>query len=86
MPHYKDALRNHLVLNFFPKWQQHVVHNHEPIFGVVHDECEFVGMEPQIQSMENSACDRNAKIGFEVGMVVPHERGYAVSLTQSRSN
>ena len=47
------------------------------------DSGNFMGMEPQIQRMQNATGTRNAEEGFEMCGVVPHHGGYAVARLQS---
>jgi hypothetical protein len=62
-----------LSFELFKEVQEHVVHNQEAVLGVVDDVRQFVGMKPKVQGVQYATCARDAEVGFQVGIVVPHE-------------
>ena len=68
-------LRPHL----FPQRQQRFVDEHRAVVGVVDDVGELVGVEAEVERVEDAADERDAEVGLEVRAVVPAERGDAVA-------
>src|SRR5579863_2037865 len=52
---------------------------------MVGDECDLVGMKPQIQRVHHSARERHAEVRFEVSAVIPHQCRDAVAAAQPSS-
>ena len=64
-------------------WQEHIVNQQEAIAGMPGDGGNFMGMEPEVQGMQNAAGARHAEESFEMAGVVPHHGGHAVAGLQS---
>jgi len=73
------ALEFRLPSKLFIELEQDVVDYEEPAAGVVGDVCKIARSEAQVKGVHDGAGGGDAKIGFEVCVVIPHERGDAVS-------
>jgi hypothetical protein len=74
-----DVFHAHLRLDLLPERQQRFVDEDRAVVGMVDDVGELVGVETEVEGMEDAASERNAEVGLEVGPVVPGEGGDAVS-------
>src|SRR5882762_11167591 len=87
--HSVGTMRNHnhffegsVAAELFVNGKKDVVDQQEAVAGMLCDSCNFMGMEPQIQRMQNATGTRNAEEGFQMCGVVPHHGGYAVACLQ----
>ncbi len=72
--HNDDVLELDLPAKLFEQGQHHFVDQQDAIFGVLDDESQILGMQPQVEGMQNEPARRCAKIGFEMSLVIPTER------------
>ena len=63
--------------------QEDIVNQQEAVAGMPGDGGNFMGMEPEVQGMQNAAGARHAEESFEMAGVVPHHGGHAVAGLQS---
>ncbi len=64
--------------------QEHVVDDQEAIFGVVADVAQVAGRKPQVQGVVDAAGQGHTKVGLEVSVVIPHQRGDPLPWLQTR--
>ena len=62
--------------------QQHVVDDEEAVLGVARDPADFFRRQAQVERVHHAAGGGNAEVGFQVGVVVPAQRGHALSFLQ----
>ena len=77
--HDNDFFEGGSVAKLFVHREKHIVDDEKAITGMVRDGRDFVGMEPQVERMQNAAGARHAEEGFEVARVIPHHRSDAVT-------
>src|SRR5207244_3335689 len=65
--------------DLLPERQQNVIDDYKTIVSVVGNSGDLRRMQPQIQSMENTAGQRDAEIRFDMRVVIPHQSGDAVA-------
>ena len=65
--------------HLLPERQQAFVDEHGAVVGVVDDVGELVGVEAEVEGVEDAAHERDAEVGLEVRAVVPAERGDAIA-------
>jgi hypothetical protein len=56
------------------------------IAGLLRDERDLVGMQPEIQRMDHRTGERNPEVRLEVLRVVPHQRRDAIVLVHTGSD
>ena len=78
-----DVLEGSIVAEFFVEGEKHVVNDEEAVVGLLGDSGDFVGMEAEIEGMEDAAAAGHAEKGFEMAGVVPHHGGDAVAALHS---
>ena len=72
--------RAHAALELFEQRQQRTVDDDDRVLGVVRDVAEVVGMQAQVERVEDGAHRRARRGRLEVAVVVPAERADAVAL------
>src|SRR6185312_2070295 len=80
----KDAFEIYFGFELFQHRKQHVIHNQKPVLRMVGNPRDLVRMQPQIQRMQDSAHSGDAVVRLEMNMVVPHQRGYAITFSDAR--
>ncbi len=65
--------------NLLPERQQRFVDQQELVLRVIDDVGELLGVEAEVEGVEDAADERDGEIGLEVRAVVPGERGDAVA-------
>jgi hypothetical protein len=82
--HHHDAIDGDARLALRKYGKQAMVHEDEPILGVVDDVGQLVGMQARIQGVQHCTNRGNRKIRFEMLMVIPRERGYPVAADDAK--
>ena len=77
------TLQVHPVFYLFEKVQKNIIDNQEPVFGMVHDKGQFVGMKAEVQGVQHTAHSGDTEIRFQMGGVVPHQGCYSIAWVQS---
>ena len=83
MSHNKDALQLYLVTKLFKQRQQHVIDDQKAVLRVVHNESQLVCVQAEIERMHHASGGRHAEVRFQMRVVVPAERGHAISGLQA---
>src|SRR5262249_24032190 len=65
--------------DLFPDRKERLVDEHEPIVRVVDDEGELFRMKAKVERVQHRARQRDAEVGLEVLIMIPAERGDAVT-------
>ena len=79
-----DFLKVVLVLNLAIERQQNVIDDQKTVFSIVCNPSNFVGRKTQIQSVHDTASRRNAKVTFQMRMVVPTQGGHPIAFFQTQ--
>src|SRR5689334_11676578 len=80
-----DDVRNFYGRSEFLKQRQEcLVHNDDLVFGVSNNITKVFRAQPYVEGMNNSADGRNSKIRFEMLIVIPTQRRYAVATPDSQ--
>src|SRR5712692_8199924 len=81
--HDDHSLEGRVLAEFLVHREKDVVDKKEAIASVIGDAGNFVGMKPQIQSVQDAAGTGNTEEGFEVAGVIPHHGGDAITGTEA---
>jgi hypothetical protein len=76
-------LERSVLAEFFVDRQKDVIDEQKAIASVVGDAGNLVGMEAEIESVQDAAGARNSEKGFEVTGMVPHHGGDAIAGTET---
>ena len=74
-----DTLERDIFAEFFVDREQHVVDEEKAIARVLGDAGDFLGMEAEVQRVQDSAGTRDSEESLEVADVVPHHGSDAVA-------
>jgi len=77
--HCEYPLEVHTRTDLVEGFQQCAVDNQKAIFGVVGNIAKFVRMQSQVQRVQNRTGSRDAEVGLEMLMLIPHQGGDAIS-------
>ena len=80
----EDTFELHAAREPLEQWQQDVIDDQKPIFGVLDDVDQIVRVEAKVQRVEDATRSWNAEVGLQVGVVVPHERRHAITAVEAR--
>ena len=80
---HNDALQARVVAEFFVDREQDVVNDQEAVFGVMGDPGDFLGMQTDVQGIEDAAGAGHSKKDFQVPGMVPHHGGHAFAGAQA---
>ena len=56
------------------------IDNDHLIVGVIDDELQLLGKQPNVERVQYRAHTRDREVGLHMGLVVPHERADAIAL------
>ena len=81
--HHDNPLELDLVTELFEKWQEHIIDDQKPITRVIGDIGNVYRRESQIQRVQDAAGHDRTKLGFEVRVVIPHQRRDTVAAIEA---
>ena len=76
----------HVLVESLVDGEEHVVHQQEPILGVVHDVGEVLAREAGVERVQDAPGQRDGEVGLQVAGVVPAQRGDAVTGLQAQAH
>jgi len=77
--HDPDALELDLISQALEQGQQDIVDDQETILRMPDDVDQIIRRQPQVQGVDHAARRRDAEIGFQMRIMIPHQRRHPIA-------